>query len=200
MKNRVVGFALAGVLGLAGLGLLLSSGDDDGDRVDAAAGTAVTNAAGAPAQLAAAKDDDGDPIEMVGIPAPPELATVTLQLEPQRALGGLVNAGELVAVTASFDRSQTPGAATDAGPQSGVILEKILVTAVQVEEPAGDGEDPTPPRGTLLVTLAVPPAEAPKLVFAAEYGRVWLAGEEAATPATGRAPANFASVNAVPAP
>lgn len=199
MRNRIVGFALAGVLSLVGLVLVassLSSGDGE-ERVDAAAGTGATTAAGAPAQLAAARDDDG--AEAVGIPTPPELARVTLQLEPQRALGGLVNPGELVAVAASFDRSQAPGAAGDAGPQSSVILEKILVTAVQVEEPAGDGEDPTPPRGSLLVTLAVPPPEAPKLVFAAEYGRVWLAGEAPDTPETGRAPVSFASLTPVPA-
>lgn len=197
MRNRVVGIALAGVLGLVGFGLLASSfGGDDEDRVDAAAGADVTTAAGAPAQLAAARDEDGEPVELVGIPTPPELARVTLQLEPQRALGGLVTPGELVAVTASFDRSQ--GAeATETGPQTGVILEKILVTAVQVEEPAGDADDPTPPRGTLLVTLAVPPTEASRLVFAAEYGRVWLAGEVPATPETGRAPVNFATINTV---
>ena len=189
MNNRIAGFTLAGLLGLVGCGLVVSSLGDDGDAVEVDAGSEVV-AAGAPAQLAAAGSSGAEPL--VGVAVPPELARVTLQLEPQRALGGLVSAGELVAVAASFDRGQ---AADGAGPQTGIILEKILVASVQVEEPAGDAEDPTPPRGSLLVTLAVPPTEAPRLVYAAEYGRVWLAGEGASTPETGRAPVNLSALS-----
>ena len=200
MRNRVVGFALAGLLALLGLGLLVTSGgsDDKDTKVDTAAGTDGT-AQGSPAQLAAS---DTKPADLVGVAVPPELARVTLQLEPQRALGGLVNAGDLVAVNASFDRpaSTSTGAAADAGPQTGIILEKVLVAAVQVDTPAGKAKDPTPPKGTLLITLAVAPADAPRLVYAAEYGKLWLAGETATTPEAGRTPTNLATITPVPAP
>ncbi len=196
MRNKVVGFTLAGLLALLGLGLLLTSGgsDDKDTKVDTAAGTDGT-AKGTPSQLAAS---DAKPVELVGVAVPPDMARVTLQLEPQRALGGLVNPGDLVAVTASFDRAAGANAAE--GPQTGIILEKILVTSVQVDTPAGKAKDPTPPKGTLLITLAVPPADAPRLVYAAEYGKVWLAGETATTPESGRTPTNLATITPVPAP
>jgi pilus assembly protein CpaB len=197
MRNKVVGFTLAGLLALLGLGLLLTSGggDDKDTKVDTAAGTDGT-AKATPSKLA---DADAKPVELVGVAVPPELARVTLQLEAQRALGGLVNPGDLVAVNASFDRAAS-STAPDTGPQTGIILEKVLVASVQVDTPAGKAKDPTPPKGTLLITLAVAPADAPRLVYAAEYGKVWLAGETATTPESGRTPTNLATITPVPAP
>jgi hypothetical protein len=61
-----------------------------------------------------------------------------------------------------------------------------LVTNVQVEQlPTSPGEDGAgadvpdlAPTGNLLVTLAVLPAEAEKVVFTAEHGFVWLVADD----------------------
>ena len=61
------------------------------------------------------------------------------------------------------------------------MLEKVLVTNVQVEELAIVEEDAElaerralAPSGNLLISLAVPPSEAERIVFTAEHGTVWL--------------------------
>ena len=82
-----------------------------------------------------------------------------------------------------------PGAADQAGLMSPnstkIILHKVLVTNLQAEElPREVSEEDTiigalelAPTGNLLVTLALEPADAERLVFAAEHGSVWLAVE-----------------------
>lgn len=66
-----------------------------------------------------------------------------------------------------------------------LILHKVLVTNLQAEELPRDmsEEDQVPgspglaPTGNLLITLALGPVDAERLVFAAEHGKVWLAVE-----------------------
>lgn len=72
-----------------------------------------------------------------------------------------------------------------------IILHRVLVTNLQVEElPRAVGEEEATagapdlaPTGNLLVTLALTPVEAERLVFTAEHGLIWLAleGEEVDT-------------------
>jgi pilus assembly protein CpaB len=76
---------------------------------------------------------------------------------------------------------------------------KVLVTAVQYGEGSTTttteasqtvrkGTDPVPtaPTGKLLVTLALSPADAEQLVFAVEFGHVYLAAEPEGVPDEGR--------------
>ena len=66
-----------------------------------------------------------------------------------------------------------------------IILYGVLVTSLQAEElPREASEQDTAvgaielaPTGNLLITLAVAPADAERLVFAAEHGTVWLAAQ-----------------------
>ena len=66
-----------------------------------------------------------------------------------------------------------------------IILHKVLVTNLQVEElPRELTEEETvagapdlAPTGNLLITLALEPVAAERLVFAAEHGSIWLAIE-----------------------
>ena len=66
-----------------------------------------------------------------------------------------------------------------------IILHKVLVTNVQVERaptaaPSADTElqqVQIAPTGNLLVTLAIDPENAERIVFTAEYGALWLAAE-----------------------
>ena len=68
-----------------------------------------------------------------------------------------------------------------------LILDEILVTNVQLEELVPEPEDVgesnsarvrTPaPTGNLLITLALNPAQAERVVFTAEHGLVWLGAQ-----------------------
>jgi len=135
---------------------------------------------------------------------PDELLAVTISLSPDRALGGELAPGDLVAVVASFapfdvtgvDPSLVdPDAEEDAGsaivelPQtpntSGIIVHKAIVTNVQVEqlpeEKAAESAEAQgaelAPTGNLLVTIATEAAYIEKIVFTAEWGSIWLAIE-----------------------
>ncbi len=140
---------------------------------------------------------------------------VTVSLSPERAVGGKLHPGDLVAVFASFDpfnvETVEPGelepfiGVTQAEDEEGVakktansthiILHKVLVTGVQLERlpqnrTSNDDESAEPgpdlaPTGNLLITVAIEPPEAEQLVFTAEHGMVWLAHETETVSETG---------------
>lgn len=137
-----------------------------------------------------------------GVVVPEDLVEITIQLEPARAIGGLVEPGQEVAVFASFEPFDlAPSVVTVDGEEvalpdavavevegktpnsTDTILRRVLVTAVQ-EAPdrtfSADEEEElsrveTAPIADLLVTLAVSPADAERIIFTAEFGLVWLA-------------------------
>ncbi|MDH4074858.1 MAG: RcpC/CpaB family pilus assembly protein [Acidimicrobiia bacterium] len=140
-----------------------------------------------------------------GVDVPEDMVEVTVELDPQRAVGGLLEAGQTVAVLASFDplgQSETvvnvdgktvpvPAAAVDrlggeTANSTDLLLRKVLVTAVQ--EPAAEASVDqaqrltTAPGETIFVTLAVHPFDAERLVFTAEFGNIWLAVERPTVP------------------
>jgi pilus assembly protein CpaB len=125
---------------------------------------------------------------------PPGHVEVTVELDPIRAMGGRVRAGDTVAVLASFDPFDLQGAVleVDGGEAQQVqvsgktpntthlIVHEVVVTSVQTAATAAAEEKKTAdaiPEGKLLVTLAVSPADAERVVFTAEFGKLWLAGE-----------------------
>ncbi len=142
---------------------------------------------------------------------PDGLVEVTVSLSPDRAVGGELRPGDLVAVLASFDPFELdgteptsedlptditevilPGAEED-NPQTpnttGLLIHKVIITNVQVErlptEPV-EGEDASDfslaPTGNLLVTLGTQPENAERIIFTAEFGSLWLAAEQESTP------------------
>lgn len=140
-----------------------------------------------------------------GIDIADDLVEITIELEPQRAIGGLLEPGQRVLVTASFEPFEltrtlvpvdgelvpVPGAAAQDAQsaipnETDVLLRKVLVTAVQ--EPQGrsgeqaDDRLTTAPGTTIFVTLAVSPVDATRVVFAAEFGSLWLAIERDSVP------------------
>jgi pilus assembly protein CpaB len=150
--------------------------------------------------------------ELDDIEIPDGLLEVTLSLSPERAVGGVLRPGDEVAVFASFEpftvdavdvgseQGAQPDEGVDAEPGAGteitstktpnttsIILHRVLVTMVQVEElpQENSSDDSTPsnaslelsPTGNLLVTLAMDPTNAERFVFTAEFGTVWLADE-----------------------
>lgn len=141
----------------------------------------------------------------VGIDIPEDLLEVTIELEPQRAVGGLLEPGQTVAVIASFepfqlsstvvpiDGESVPLPAAVADEVEGttpnitdLLLRKVLVTAVQEpESQSADDETKrltTAPATTVFVTLAVSSLDATRLVFAAEFGELWLSVERDTVP------------------
>lgn len=131
------------------------------------------------------------------VDVPEGLQEVTISLEPQRAVGGTVRPGDTVGVVASFDPFDLEGVILEDGTEvepgtaktgntSHFILHKVLVTNVQVEqlpqttEPSDDDAVPQPdlaPTGNLLITLALDAPAVERVVFAAEFGSVWLSAE-----------------------
>jgi pilus assembly protein CpaB len=137
-------------------------------------------------------------------PVPVGLHEITVALDPERALGGHVQAGDTVSVIASFDPFDVgketvivDGVQMQGGDRtantSHIILHKVLVTRVQYpkgeavggEEPVKDEEDRRAPKGKLLVTLATDAPSAERLVFTAEFGRIWLTYEPLDAPEDG---------------
>ncbi len=136
-----------------------------------------------------------------GVIVPDDKVEVTVQLEPARAIGGLIEAGQSVAVFASFEPFDLAPAVVEVDGEevalpdavavevqgktpntTDIILRRVLVTAVQ-EVPARNfnaEEDEInrleeAPTDDLLVTLALDPVDAERLIFTAEFGLVWLA-------------------------
>lgn len=109
---------------------------------------------------------------------PEGMQEVTIQLEPQRALGGHIARGDTVGVFLSFSPPIKEY-------NTHLRFQKVLVTRVQgAPLPAAQGESaetedgPTPmPSGDYLISLALDAHDAERVVFAAENGRIWLSNE-----------------------
>lgn len=112
---------------------------------------------------------------------PPGMLEVTVALDPERALGGRIDAGDTVGVLLSF--STEPNA-------THLQFHKVLVTGVQREKADSDlskknkererkGEAAQAPKESLLVTLALNAPSVEQVVFAAEFGTIWLSNEPA---------------------
>jgi pilus assembly protein CpaB len=128
-------------------------------------------------QLLAARFTDPDALRGGGtVDVPAGDQEVSILLEPQRAIGGRVAAGDKVGVYVSIKLPDGTG-------QTHAVLHDVLVTQVQgapsttTQTAADDGTAPAAPSSSLMVTLAVTAQEAEPIVFAMEHGTVWLSLE-----------------------
>lgn len=131
-------------------------------------------------QLLASRLVDPAAIEEPGtVPVPKGMREVTFTLGPDRVVGGQLRAGDRIGMIVTF----TEG---DDGGRSTLEFPNMLVTAVQgapaapaAEEGAETAANPAPPvpAGSLLVTVAVTASDAEKVVYANEFGSVWLTKE-----------------------
>ncbi|MGW9415113.1 Flp pilus assembly protein CpaB [Arthrobacter cupressi] len=133
-----------------------------------------------------------DPGAQVGpgrVEVPTGLQEVTLKLDIERVVGGNIQAGDTVGVLLSFKPKN------DLAPDmTQMTFHKVLVTAVQ--DGSGTVADPdteqssqaasggalnanknSATQGKYLVTLARPAIDVEKIVFAAEFGKVYLTKE-----------------------
>ena len=141
--------------------------------------------------------------EVRSVEVPAGLLELTVSLSSERSVGGTIQPGDLVAVISSFDPftldavepeseedlnsflqsdEQTEPITLNTPNTSGISVHKALVTRVQLAQAQEQSEsasaDDVAPRGSLLISLAVPPGEAEQIVFTAEYGQIRLAREQ----------------------
>ncbi|MGY1712395.1 Flp pilus assembly protein CpaB [Geodermatophilus sp. SYSU D00758] len=133
-------------------------------------------------QLLSSRFSRPDDLQVPGTVAAPEgTSEVSILLEPQRAVGGRLAAGDEIGVYVSMTLEN------DAGKTVGVThatLHGVLVTQVQgapgpaaeegTETASSGGAAPTE---SLLVTVAVPARDAELVVFGMEHGTIWLSLE-----------------------
>lgn len=133
-------------------------------------------------QLLAARFVDPAALQEPGTVAVPKgMQEVTVSLEPQRVAGGRLEAGDTVGIFMSLEEG-----VKEPGPVSHLTLQKVLVTSVQGLAATAEGGDEAAqgadgaapvPGNNLLVSFAVNAADAEKIVFAQEFGRLWLSLE-----------------------
>ncbi len=116
-----------------------------------------------------------------GLQVPTGYQQVSVQLLRARAAGGTLKPGSTVGVFLSVQ--------DDKISETALSLHKVLVTAVQggggqPNESAAKQPASSSAEDAFLVTLALRPAAAQQVVFAAEHGSIWLSAEplEAPTP------------------
>jgi pilus assembly protein CpaB len=143
------------------------------------------------------------------VQVPDGMLRTTISLDPERVIGGVLPPGARVSVVASFDSATNQSGSTitvdgvsvadgkTIGATTGVLFHKVLVTNVQLtgninttDNTSGDktatsskpGDAPT---SQLLVTLALDNESMQRLVFAKEFGKVYLSIEPADAPEAG---------------
>lgn len=112
---------------------------------------------------------------------PAGMQQLSISVDPQRTAGGRIGVGDHVGIFVSLDVSGTDPATTQ------LLLNDVLVTSVGSGSSGlgstGTGSDSTTTAssvgGPTLVTVAVTADDAQKLVYGAEFGRVWLSLQNA---------------------
>lgn len=123
--------------------------------------------------------------EPTRVEIPGGFLAVTVPLEPERAFGGLLLPGMRVGVVGSFDIEAVNPFNDESTllQTTNLLIHKALVVEVQAETPP-QADVPVGlvaaqlPEGRFLVTLAVPAYDIERVVFAAEWGTIWLAQED----------------------
>jgi pilus assembly protein CpaB len=107
------------------------------------------------------------------VAVPAGLQEVSIVLDPQRAVGGRLAAGDEVGVILSVKDAL----------ETHAVLHSVLVTQIQGAPATATAEETTQtasagstpaPTGSLMVTLAVTAPQAEAVVWGVEHGTVWL--------------------------
>jgi pilus assembly protein CpaB len=177
---------------------------------------AITAEGAIGARVAAVDLQPGDQLvsarlaETLTAAAPADKLQVSVELEPERAVGGMLKVGDTVGVYLSFDPFELDeaGQASSTGANGGnqpdpgattstttpkrspnmthLEFQKVLVTNVQMVDQTQETSDTTGDKAPALdssnkfiVTLALDAEQSERVVFAAEFGHVWLSNEPA---------------------
>ena len=142
-------------------------------------------------QLLASRLVPANRLSRASVPA--GLQELTVSLDPTRAVGGSLAVGDTVGVVLSFEPFDMPDTDNQTPSMTHLSFHKVLVTAVQFGEgdaptnAADDGEsagddteaEAAAPSNQVLVTLALSSPQVEDVVFAAEFGHIWLTAENA---------------------
>ena len=123
-------------------------------------------------QVVAARFADPTVQAAGGVGVPAGMQEVSLSLEPQRAVGGALAAGDQVAVYVT-----SGGADGGAAPVTGLAVERVLVT--RISGGAGGTDLATAP-STVTVTLALRPEDAARVIAGMAENGVWLSLQSSA--------------------
>ncbi|SFR98432.1 pilus assembly protein CpaB [Agrococcus baldri] len=115
------------------------------------------------------------------VEVPADMHLLTIELEPRRVIGGELHAGDTVGFFVSATDSETSA--------THLMLHKVLVTDVRGGVSTVTNEDGSTSEqaaaGSVMVTLALSPADAERVVFASEFATIWLSLEGEAVPEAG---------------
>ncbi len=116
------------------------------------------------------------------VEVPEGMQEITIQLGADRTVGGRLAAGDTVGVIVSF--ADGPNA-----PTTQFVFHKVLITSIQgapTQDPEAETAGAPPvPGGSMLVTFARSAPDAQKIVYAAQYGSIWLSKEPATADESG---------------
>lgn len=111
------------------------------------------------------------------IAVPAGMQEVSILLEPQRAVGGRLKAGDTVGAYVSLGAGITKPPAD----VTHLTLHQVLVTAVQgtpaAAEDSSSGASQAAASENVMVTLALTAADAEKIIYGQEFGTIWLSDE-----------------------
>ena len=145
-------------------------------------------------------------IEVLHVEVPTGHLEIPVRFDAEQALGGIIDAGDTVAVVASFTAYSPAGtqivelddgglvavpetAEAEGGGEeieaTHIIIQNALVVEVQADSTptfrAGEEESSSgavlAPSTSFTITFALEPIDVERLVFAAEYGSLWLAAQ-----------------------
>jgi pilus assembly protein CpaB len=115
-----------------------------------------------------------------GVEVPADMLQISFSLEPQRALGGSLRAGDRIAVVGSFGVIDESTPDTKTVELTHIVVQKALVANVQLANLANATDtgsvDAAPSVvGNYMVTLALSAPDTERLTYALENGKIWLA-------------------------
>lgn len=139
-----------------------------------------------------------DDIPLRRVEVPEGHLEIPVRFASEQALGGIIDAGDTVAVVASFDNYRPPdGQIIEIDDElvalpgttlqeltteqaTHIILHNALIVEVQAEAVPSFGDEETggtvlAPQTGFIITFALEPADVERLVFSASYGALWLA-------------------------
>lgn len=103
------------------------------------------------------------------VEVPNDMQTLTIQLDPMRAVGSSIVAGDKLGVYVSAE--------VDDEIRTTLLLRDVLVVRVQGAPDPSTVEGGAAPSGDVTLTVALKPADAIKLIWAGEHTKMWLALE-----------------------
>nr|NLI50864.1 hypothetical protein [Propionibacterium sp.] len=128
------------------------------------------------------------------IAVPEGLSQLSIQLEPQRVVGSKLKAGDKIGIYVSLQVKGTDANATEVAVTH-VLAHGVLVLRTQgATTPTASGTGDKAPTNDVIVTVAVNSALAERIVFAQEYGKVYLSQEKDAVNTDGTKIVNAGNV------